>query len=214
MTRNRTNACPNARTPKLSQTVATTDAKRRDNRRGRILDAAAVQFARSGYSATSVRDIAAAAGILPGSMYYHFASKEDLLAAVHAAGIRRIKERVLAAVESESDPWSRLEAACAAHVETLHQSKDYGSVIATEFPKRHSPKLRARMIEERDDYENVFRKLIDDLPLPDGTSRKYFRLALIGAMAWTIAWYEPGEDSAQKIARHIVNLFRPATDAE
>ncbi len=192
--------------------VAETDGKRKDNRRGRILDAAAVEFARSGYSATSVRDIAAAAGILPGSMYYHFASKEDLLAAVHAAGIQRIKERVRAAVETVNDPWGRLEAACAAHVETLHQSKDYGSVIATEFPRRHSPKLRARMIEERDDYENIFRALIDDLPLPDGTSRKYFRLALIGAMAWSIAWYKPGEDSAEEIARQIVNLFCPAKE--
>ena len=81
--------------------MAETDGKRRDNRRGRILDAAAVEFARSGYSATSVRDIAAAAGILPGSMYYHFASKEDLLAAVHAAGIQRIKERVLAAINEK-----------------------------------------------------------------------------------------------------------------
>ena len=194
--------------------MAETDGKRRDNRRGRILDAAAVEFARSGYSATSVRDIAAAAGILPGSMYYHFASKEDLLAAVHAAGIQRIKERVRAAIETADDPWGRLEAACAAHVETLHQSKDYGSVIATEFPRRHSPKLRARMIEERDDYENVFRTLIDDLPLPEGTSRKYFRLALIGAMAWSIAWYRPGEDTAEEIARHIVNLFRPGAEAE
>ncbi len=194
--------------------MAETDGKRRDNRRGRILDAAAVEFARSGYSATSVRDIAAAAGILPGSMYYHFASKEDLLAAVHAAGIQRIKERVLAAIETADDPWGRLEAACAAHVETLHQSKDYGSVIATEFPRRHSPKLRARMIEERHDYENVFRTLIDDLPLPEGTSRKYFRLALIGAMAWSITWYRPGEDTAEEIARHIVNLFRPGAEAE
>ena len=193
--------------------VATSDAKRRDNRRGRILDAAAVEFARSGYSATSVRDIAAAAGILPGSMYYHFASKEDLLAAVHAAGIQRIKERVRAAIETADDPWGRLEAACATHVETLHASKDYGSVIATEFPRRHSPKLAARMIEERDDYENVFRTLIDDLPLPESTSRKYFRLALIGAMAWSIAWYRPGEDTAEEIARHIVNLFRPSKDA-
>ena len=194
--------------------MAETDGKRRDNRRGRILDAAAVEFARSGYSATSVRDIAAAAGILPGSMYYHFASKEDLLAAVHAAGIQRIKERVLAAIETADEPWGKLEAACAAHVETLHQSKDYGSVIATEFPRRHSPKLRARMIEERDDYENVFRALIDDLPLSEGTSRKYFRLALIGAMAWSIAWYRPGEDSAEEIARQIVNLFRPGAEAE
>ncbi len=193
--------------------MATTDRRRKDNRRDRILDAAAVQFAKAGYSATSVRDIATAAGILPGSMYYHFASKEDLLATVHETGIRRIKEKVLAAIEPAGDPWARLESACAAHVETLHQSKDYGSVIATEFPRRHSPKLRARMIAERDDYEDVFRRLIDDLPLPPGASRKYLRLSLIGAMAWSIAWYEPGEDSVHEIARQIVNLFRPAEDS-
>ena len=114
---------------------------------------------------------------------YHFASKEDLLAAVHETGIRRIKEKVLAAIETAGDPWARLEAACTAHVETLHRSRDYGSVIATELPRRHSPKLRARMIAERDDYEDVFRRLIDDLPLPPGASRKYLRLSLIGAMA-------------------------------
>ena len=45
-----------------------TDTKRRDNRRGRIPGAAAVEFARAGYSATSMRDIAAAAGNLPDSM--------------------------------------------------------------------------------------------------------------------------------------------------
>ena len=189
--------------------MAARDGKRKDDRRARILDAAAVRFAKAGYSATSVRDIAAAAGILPGSLYYHFSSKEDLLAAVHASGIRRIKEKVLAAVETADDPWARLEAACAAHVEALHRAGDYGSVIATEFPRRHSPKLRARMIAERDDYEDVFRRLIDALPLPPGKSRKYLRLSLIGAMAWSIAWYAPGEDSAREIARQIVNLFRP-----
>ena len=47
-----------------------TDAKRRDNPRGRIPGAAAVEFARAGYSAISARDIAAAAGILPDSMYH------------------------------------------------------------------------------------------------------------------------------------------------
>ena len=59
-----------------------TDAKRRDNPRGRIPGAAAVEFARAGYSATSMRGIAAAAGNLPDSVYHHFGSKEDRLAAV------------------------------------------------------------------------------------------------------------------------------------
>ncbi|HSM22357.1 MAG TPA: helix-turn-helix domain-containing protein, partial [Rubrivivax sp.] len=44
-----------------------------------MLDAAARLFCRQGYDGTSVRDIARAVGMLPGSLYCHFATKEDLL---------------------------------------------------------------------------------------------------------------------------------------
>src|ERR1700748_582781 len=39
---------------------------------------AARLFERLGYAATTISDIAEAAGILPGSLYHHFASKEDI----------------------------------------------------------------------------------------------------------------------------------------
>ncbi len=116
------------------------DNRRNDNRRQQILDAAAHCFSRAGYEGTSVRDISTAAGILPGSMYYHFASKEELLGAVHDEGLRKVKTEVSVAIARESDPWARLEAACTAHLKALHAAKEYGSVIATEFPRRHSKK--------------------------------------------------------------------------
>ena len=65
-------------------------APRQDNRRQAILDAAAKLFARRGYHATSMRDMASATGMLPGSVYYHFDSKEALLLAVYAEGVQRI----------------------------------------------------------------------------------------------------------------------------
>ena len=184
--------------------------QRKDNRRTQILDAAAHCFSRAGYEGTSVRDISSAAGILPGSMYYHFASKEELLGSVHDEGLRRIKSEVTNAIAGKSDPWERLEAACRAHLAALHAAKEYGSVIATEFPHRHSKKLCARMIAERESYENIFRELIDAVPLRPGTSRKYLRLSLIGAMAWSLVWYRPGGDGVEEIAKQIVNLFRTA----
>ena len=64
----------------------------------------------------SLREICAAAGILPGSLYYHFKSKEDLFVSLHAEGFRQLNEAVDTAIARESDPWSRLEAACAARV--------------------------------------------------------------------------------------------------
>jgi AcrR family transcriptional regulator len=56
----------------------------RERRRGRILAAAERLFAEHGFLKTTVDEIAAAAGVSKGLVYAHYASKEDLLAAVWA----------------------------------------------------------------------------------------------------------------------------------
>ena len=68
-------------------------APRADNRLPLLLDAAARLFRAQGFHGTSIRDIVRAVDMLPGSLYYHFAAKEDLLVAVYAEGVRRISER-------------------------------------------------------------------------------------------------------------------------
>lgn len=55
--------------------------------RDRILDTAEALFAERGFAATSVRDIATAAGLTPASLYNHFEGKEALYAAVLERGI-------------------------------------------------------------------------------------------------------------------------------
>lgn len=50
----------------------------RAERRAEVLAAAADLFASRGYAATTVREVAEAAGILGGSLYYHFDSKESM----------------------------------------------------------------------------------------------------------------------------------------
>jgi AcrR family transcriptional regulator len=56
--------------------------------REEILDAAAELFSSRGYAATSTRMIADAVGIRQASLYYHFASKEELLEELLAATVR------------------------------------------------------------------------------------------------------------------------------
>src|ERR671914_102674 len=48
-------------------------------RRSELLDIAAGLFAEKGFKNTTVRDIADAAGILSGSLYHHFDSKESMV---------------------------------------------------------------------------------------------------------------------------------------
>lgn len=67
----------------------------RTNTRACILDAAYGLFRRSGYSRVSMDEIAAAAGVTKRTLYYHFQSKDHLLAAVletqHALALAAFK---------------------------------------------------------------------------------------------------------------------------
>ena len=76
-------------------------------RRDEILDTAAVIFAESGFSATSLKDVADACGILPGSLYHHFASKEAIvveLVARYQAELDRIGAEALETLKGDRAP--------------------------------------------------------------------------------------------------------------
>ena len=103
--------------------------KRASSRLPRLLDEAARAFAQRGFAAASVREIVEPVGMLPGSLYCHFATKEALLAAVYKEGVERIGAAVDAAIEPLADPWQRLEAACVAHLTSLLDQTDYSQVV-------------------------------------------------------------------------------------
>ncbi len=186
------------------------DAGGRGNRGSAILRAATELFASRGFDATSMRDVAAAAAVQPASLYYHFASKESLLLAVVEPAARDLA----AAIESAStkgDPWRRLEAACAVHLEALLNGEGAVRVLATEIPSRRDGELQDALLNLRRDYEKVFRELIDALPLPPRVDRKYLRLTLLGAINWTLIWYRPGDDAPEEIATKIIKVLRQGT---
>jgi AcrR family transcriptional regulator len=186
-------------------------APRADNRLPQILDAAARLLRTQGFQGTSVRDIVRAVDMLPGSLYYHFATKEDLLAAVYAEGVRRISARVGAAVGPLADPWARLEAACVAHLEAILEDDDYAQVVIRVRPA-DAPAAQPRLTALRDEYEALFAALVARLELPRGTDRRTLRLMLLGALNWSQTWYQPGRDSPKTLARRFVALLRQPLD--
>jgi AcrR family transcriptional regulator len=186
-------------------------APRADNRLPQILDAAARRFCAQGFQGTSVRDIVRDVDMLPGSLYYHFATKEDLLAAVYEEGVRRISARVAAAIGRFDEPWPRLEAACVAHLEAILQDDDYAQVVIRVRPS-DAPAAQPRLIALRDAYEAIFTRLSADLKLPRGTDRRTLRLMLLGALNWSQTWYQPGRDTPKTIARRFVALLRQQLD--
>jgi AcrR family transcriptional regulator len=187
------------------------DSPRPDSRRQDILEQATILFGARGYGRTSMRDIAAAVGMLPGSVYYHFPSKEALLAAVYEDGIDRAIATLQEAIAGKRDPWDRLEAAAAAHLSMLVTG---GALAAVVMDGPNQPGLaRDELVRQRDRYEAVFRRLIAALPLPPGVRAGPFRLALLGALNWALTWYRPDGDPPDKLARALFAIFRASQPA-
>ncbi len=188
--------------------MATARSPHADSRLPKVLDEAARLFRTKGFEGTSVRDIARAVGMLPGSLYCHFETKEALLVAVYVKGVQQITDAVRSAVDRRSDPWDRLEAACVAHLDAILDEDDYAQVVVRVRPA-DVPVVHASLIELRNQYEALFAGLIRDLPLARSTDRGTLRLMLMGALNWSQVWYRPGGRlNPRAIARKFIALLR------
>jgi TetR/AcrR family transcriptional regulator, cholesterol catabolism regulator len=172
-------------------------ARRSDVSRQHILDVAAKLFRARGYTETSLRDIGKQVGMKAGSLYYHFTSKEELAAEVLRIGVRRVHDAVVLAVSAlgpDADVKSRLRAAMVTHLETLLDESDYTSAHIHCFPSVPEG-LRHKLRSERKEYEEVWRKLLDEAAaagaLAPGVDRGAARLAILGALNWSLEWYDP-----------------------
>lgn len=115
--------------------AAATDAGEADSKgvrtRQRLLDATAAEVARHGVAGTSINAIAAAAGLKTGSVYFHYNSKDELVAAMMEAGLLAALDyldRSLKAVD-DADPAGRLMAAVRAHAASVHDFSTYTRAV-------------------------------------------------------------------------------------
>jgi len=80
------------------------------DRRDEIVREAAVLFARRGFEATSIREIANAVNILSGSLYHHFGTKEEILLEAVVPAAEQLRDRTLRIAASAADPEVKLTA--------------------------------------------------------------------------------------------------------
>ena len=170
-----------------------------------ILDHAARLLRVNGYASTSLRDIADATGMKAGSLYYHFASKEELAETVMVKGIELVRaavDRALASQPDDADPLDNIAVAIVAHLQALHNSGDYASANIRCFA--HVPddmKRQLRTVRKR--YESDWRKLIAKARkagrLADDVDDDALRYGLFGVMNWTLEWLRWGGPSPEEL---------------
>ncbi len=115
--------------------------------RRRILQEAAVLFARSGYNAVSTRQIAEACGITKAALYYHFVDKENLLAAILSENLDVLIQLIASCRSGLPDARGRLQAFVQAVFAQPAEQRAIIRLASQELPNL-TPEFRARFSEQ------------------------------------------------------------------
>lgn len=159
-----------------------------------LLDVAAALIKRQGFAATSVREIAAAAGMLPGSLHYRYASKEALLVALMERALARVTAAVRAAVAGCDDPAERIRHGLRAHLATLLSGDASFHVLLYDWRSLGGPAQGPlRRLVGR--YEAFWDRLLQEAAAA-GLARPGVDVELVrqfgfGAVNWVAQWYDP-----------------------
>jgi TetR/AcrR family fatty acid metabolism transcriptional regulator len=137
----------------LPQPVATRVTTQQERRR-QILDAAVRAFARRGYHACRVSDIAEEAGVAYGLVYHYFDSKEAVLEAIFRDTWEMMLEAVRAVEDSEPSPREQLRKTAAIVLRTWRDQPDLVRVLVSEVTRS-----REQLQREADEIAHAFEAL-------------------------------------------------------
>ena len=182
-----------------------------NSRRRELLELAAEMFAERGLRATTVRDIADGAGILSGSLYHHFASKEEMVDELLREFLDWLFDRYQEIVDTNIDPLQRLKGLFMASFDAI-EHRHAQVVIYQDEAQRLSSQPRFSYIE---DLNRQQRKMWVEV-LNQGTDQGCFRPDLdvvlvyrfIRDTTWvSVRWYQPGGPlTAQQVGQQYLAI--------
>ena len=173
-----------------------------------MLDVALELFAVHGFDGTSLQQIADRLGVTKAAVYYHFRSKDDLLAAVVEPAFDEL-QAVLAAAEAVPNEANRAKVALSAFADYLVRHRSTAAYMSRDAPAMTRPVVldRSRDIE---------RRLVDLLTVGESTavSRLWSR-AILQAVSGAVL-SDPEADEAwlraevAEISAHLFAGYRSA----
>jgi TetR/AcrR family transcriptional regulator, cholesterol catabolism regulator len=181
-------------------------------RRQEILDTAAPVFAEKGILAATVRDISERAGILSGSLYHHFASKEAMIAEVLTPVLRTQVDEFKRIVAEHDDPAEILRLVIAAEVEQSARTPLVARILRQD--EHHVGKLAG--LDEVAEQRRVIRNGVVSV-ITAGIESSHFRpdcdpmvtaLALFDLTLGAYRHLKPfGRHSPEQLANHLATLL-------
>jgi AcrR family transcriptional regulator len=184
-----------------------------DVTRGQILAEAARLFRHQGYAATTLRQVADAAGIKAGSIYYHFDSKDQILGEVLDKGIELVMQAVrqrIDALPTDATYRQRIAAGIEGHLYGMLHYGDFTSAnirIYGQIPLAAKKKHRVVRRAYAEYWDHLFDAARTAGELRTDASLAVIRLFVIGALNWTVEWYNPKRGAFKEFAAQITNII-------
>ncbi|MET9827915.1 TetR/AcrR family transcriptional regulator [Streptomyces sp. NPDC006385] len=180
-------------------------------RREEILATAAEVFAAQGYRATTVRRIADEAGMLAGSLYYHFDSKESMLDEILSGFLNDLWGRYDAVLAADLGPRETVEALV---TESFREIDRHRAAVAIYQKEAKHLKAQPRFVYLADSQVKFEKAWLGTLER--GVAERAFRADLdvrltyrfLRDTVWVAAsWYRPGgQHSPEEIARQYLSM--------
>lgn len=119
------------------------NAAMRAESRAQILAAARQLFARQGYFNCKVSDIAQAAGMSQGNVYWYFKSKEDVLRAILAGGFEALGSMAEAVAGQPGSAAAKLDALIERSLALYHDQSDFTAILLSLMGQGGAPLLHS-----------------------------------------------------------------------
>ncbi len=183
------------------------------DKRDRILKAAIKVFAKNGFYATRVSEIAKAAGVADGTIYLYFKNKDDVLITIFEEGIGQLLTILREVAESDEPFENRITRIVELQLGLLEEQRDLAEVItvnlrqSSRLLKQYAAPLFMQYIDViagvvRDGQEDgAFRRDLN----PRVVARSLFGALDAILLTWALGEGDPA--ALRKAAGHCASLF-------
>lgn len=182
------------------------------DRRELILANAAELFARKGVSATTVREIADTVGVLSGSLYHHFSSKDAIVDEIITGYLNELREAYRRAVEEYTEPRACIHALVTVSLETSEAHPHATEIYQNDFNYlRELPQfsyLKSAAAEVQKTWLDVIERGVEQGVLRSDIPPRVFYRFIRDAVWLAVRWHKPGGGySTAKLADDCTSIF-------
>ena len=181
----------------------------RNSRRDEILRAAAGLFALDGYASTSMREVAAASGILPGSLYHHFESKDAIVEEILAGYLDTIQSRYATVLESGRSPAESLHDLVLASLRVAAEQPYATAIYQNELHYLREQQRFAEVLAGAGNVQQTWLRVIEkgvaEGAFRDDIEPRVFYRLIRDAVWLSVRWHH--QDPPERLADDITSIF-------